>query len=94
MATPESILFTSAAMIVLDQMPLDAGARASFEYLSGGVMWPDEFPLIGSPERREISPPSAIGSVLAYRGCDLSGALEQARFIGGADDHGPFASVI
>jgi hypothetical protein len=67
MDEPEILLFSAEALVVLDQMPYDPAARASFEYLSGGLIWPDEFPLIGSPDRRQITPPSAIGAVLAYR---------------------------
>ena len=67
MDTPDPSLFSAAALAVLDQMPFDGAASAHFEYLSGGLMWPDEFPPLGSPGRRTISPPSVVGAVLAYR---------------------------
>jgi hypothetical protein len=60
-------LFSASALAVLDQMLFDPKARGQFEWLSGGLMWPDEFPRMGTPERRAMTPAEAIGCLLACR---------------------------
>ena len=67
--TPTGLpLFSDAALAVLDQMPLfDLTSRGNFEWLSGGLMWSDEFPLLGTSERRAMSPAAATGCLLACR---------------------------
>jgi hypothetical protein len=58
-------MFSEAALAVLDRMPFDPTARGDFEWLSGGLMWSDEFPL--GPERQAMSQSGAIGCLLACR---------------------------
>jgi hypothetical protein len=60
-------MFSGAALAVLDRLPFDPTARGKFEWLSGGLMWSDEFPLLGTPERQAMSQPGAIGCLLASR---------------------------
>jgi hypothetical protein len=59
--------FSEAALAVLDRMPCDPTARAAFEWLSGGLMWADEFPPVGTPERQAMSQAGAVGCLLAAR---------------------------
>ena len=66
--TPKGLpLFSDAALAVLDQMPCDPTSRGEFEWLSGGLMWSDELPLVGTPERQAMSPAAATGCLLACR---------------------------
>jgi hypothetical protein len=60
-------LFTSAGLEVLNRRPYDPAARASYDILSGGLIWPDEFPRIGSPEWLVIAPRCAYRYLIAYR---------------------------
>jgi hypothetical protein len=60
-------LFSDAALAVLDRMPYDPSARGRFEIMSGGLMWPDEFPRIGTPEFAAIAPGCLYRFLLAYR---------------------------
>jgi hypothetical protein len=60
-------MFSEAALAVLERMPFAPTARASFEWLSGGLMWVDEFPPVGTSERQAMSQSGAIGSLLAAR---------------------------
>jgi hypothetical protein len=41
-------LFSRAALGLLDRRRFDPSARGQFEYLSGGLIWPDEFPAFGA----------------------------------------------
>src|SRR5580698_6837108 len=68
MELPKLPMFSDAALATLDQMPCFSTERGRFEWLSGGLIWPDEFPWIGTPERELMSnPPEAIGCLLACR---------------------------
>jgi hypothetical protein len=60
-------LFSAAALAVLDSRPYDPLARGSYELMSGGLMWPDEFPRPGSPEWAEISPNWVYRYLIAHR---------------------------
>ncbi|MDB5307465.1 MAG: hypothetical protein JWO38_1667 [Gemmataceae bacterium] len=59
-------MFSDAELAILDRMPFEPAARGVFEWLSGGLMWPDEFPF-GTPERRAMSEAGSIGCLLACR---------------------------
>jgi hypothetical protein len=65
--TLEPRLFSVAALEVLDQMPHDPTARGRYEWLSGGLMWPDEFPRPGSAARAIIGASDLYRFLLAYR---------------------------
>jgi hypothetical protein len=70
-------LISDGSLSVLNDMSLDAGSRGRFEWLSGGLMWPDEFPPLGTPERKLISTPQeAIGCLLACRAFRLPRTFE------------------
>jgi len=47
--------------------PHEPLARGEFEWLSGGLMWSDEFPSLGTPERQAMSQAGAVGCLLAAR---------------------------
>ena len=67
MDSSEPHLFSTTAMTVLDGMPFDPTARSSLEIMSGGLMWPDEFPRLGTPEWALIAPGYLYRYLLAYR---------------------------
>jgi hypothetical protein len=67
MDEPEPRLFSAAGLAVLDGMVFDPAARAQFEHLSGGLMWPDELPRLGSTAWTAIAPGCLYRFVLAYR---------------------------
>src|SRR5690349_10367873 len=79
MDTHERPLFTAAALAVLDGMPFDPNARGRFEYMSGGLIWPDEFPRPGSAEWEAVSPNWVYRYLTAYRASITLGA-ERAEF--------------
>jgi hypothetical protein len=60
-------LFSAAALAVLDRRPFDPAARARYEIMSGGLMWPDEFPRPGTPEWEAVSPNWVYRYLIAYR---------------------------
>src|SRR5262245_1654166 len=60
-------LFSANALAILNCMPFDSAARGSFEIMSGGLIWPDEFPPLGSPEWKLISPNWVYRYLIAYR---------------------------
>ena len=60
-------MFSEEALSVLDRLTFDPVARGDFEWLSGGLMWSDEFPPVGTPERQAMSQSGAIGCLLACR---------------------------
>jgi hypothetical protein len=47
--------FSDAATQILNRMPFDPNATYSFEHLSGGFIWSDEFPQIFTPGWEIIS---------------------------------------
>jgi hypothetical protein len=67
MATSGIPLFSTATLAVLDRMPFDPAARGRFEVMSGGLLWPDEFPRPGTPEWGIVSPHWVYRYLLAYR---------------------------
>jgi len=67
MAESQPQFFSDAALAVLDAMRFDPGARAHFEYLSGGLLWSDEFPKCGTSEWLAIAPGHLYSYLLAYR---------------------------
>ena len=67
MTTEGLPLFSDAALAVLDRMPFDPVSRGRFEWLSGGLMWSDELPLLNTPERQAIAPAAATRYLLACR---------------------------
>jgi|SRR5208337_1349664 len=48
-------------------MPFDPAAQGGFEVMSGGLLWPDEFPRPGSPEWAAVKPHWVYRYLLAYR---------------------------
>jgi hypothetical protein len=54
-------------LAVLDRQAYDVAARASYELMSGGLMWPDEFPPCSSRAWMEISPNWVYRYLIAYR---------------------------
>jgi hypothetical protein len=72
-------LFSAAALAILDRMPFDPAARGRFEYLSGGLMWQDEFPPVMSPDWQVIAPNYAYRYLIAYR-ASITLGREQAAF--------------
>jgi hypothetical protein len=67
MDSPQPRLFTEFALTILNCLPFDPQARGRFEYLSGGLVWADEFPPHGSPEWTVIEPGYLYRHLLAYR---------------------------
>ena len=53
--TEQATTFSDAALAVLDAMSVDPNATYSYEHLSGGFWWSDEFPRILSPEWGVVS---------------------------------------
>ena len=53
--TEQVTTFSDAALALLDAMPLDPNATYSYEHLSGGFVWSDEFPRISTPEWNIVS---------------------------------------
>lgn len=79
MDTSEPRLFSEAALAVLDRMPFDPAARGSFEIMSGGLLWPDEFPGPGTREWAAIAPGWLYRYLIAYRASITLGE-ERAEF--------------
>jgi hypothetical protein len=67
MDTHNPPLFSPTALSILDRMPFDPDARASYELLSGALMWPDECPRPGTPEFAAVAPVGAYRYLVAYR---------------------------
>jgi hypothetical protein len=65
--TPEPRLFSDAALAVLDRMSFDPAARGKLEVMSGGLMWPDEFPRPGARQWEPLQPGCLYRFLLAYR---------------------------
>ena len=51
MESPVLPLFAPAALAVLNSQPYDPAAKGRYELMSGGLIWGDEFPKPGTPER-------------------------------------------
>ena len=60
-------LFSMAALSILDRMPFDPDARGNLEIMSGGLLWPDEFPAGGSAEWEVVRPQWVYRYLLADR---------------------------
>ncbi|MDY3554387.1 hypothetical protein R5W24_003509 [Gemmata sp. JC717] len=60
-------LFSTAALAVLDRMPFDPAARGSYDLMSGGLWWPDEFPGPGTADGKLVRLAGAYRCLLAYR---------------------------
>lgn len=60
-------LFSPAALAVLDSQQYDPHAKGSYELMSGGLVWPDEFPDTGSAEWRLIARNYLYRYLIAYR---------------------------
>jgi hypothetical protein len=67
MSAPDLPRFSADALAVLDGMPFDPAARGWFEQLSGGLLWPDEFPRPLSLAWAMIAPNWLYRYLLAYR---------------------------
>jgi hypothetical protein len=79
MSTAGRPLFSAAGLSVLDRQVYNPAARARYELMSGGLMWPDEFPPCGSPAWMEISPNWVYRVLIAYRASITQGE-ERAEF--------------
>ena len=75
----EVLQFSNDALAILDRLPFDPEARASYDMMSGGLVWPDELPLQWSPEWRAIKPGSIFRILIGYRASITDGA-ERAEF--------------
>jgi hypothetical protein len=54
--TPETTPTPSGkALEILNAMPLDPNATHAYEHLSGGMLWSDEFPDVGSRDWEAVS---------------------------------------
>jgi hypothetical protein len=60
-------LFSAAALAVLDRQPFDPTARGSYEMMSGGLIWRDEFPEYGSPEWQLVATDWVYRYLIGYR---------------------------
>lgn len=60
-------LFSPIALAALNGLQYDPAGKGSYELLSGGLIWPDERPEVGSPERRVISLDCVYRFLVAYR---------------------------
>jgi hypothetical protein len=54
MAEQNAKLFSTAALVVLNNQAFDPAAKGRYENLSGGLIWGDEFPVSGTPEWEAI----------------------------------------
>lgn len=78
-APTRSAIFSEAALVVLDQMAFNPMARGRFEWLSGGLIWPDELPRIGTAEWDVVSPGDVYRFLIAYR-ASITVGPERAEF--------------
>lgn len=78
-ATVGPVLFSAAGLAVLDGMTFDPKAKGSYECLSGGLIWPDEFPSISSPEWASVALGYVYRFLIAYR-ASLTLGEERAEF--------------
>ena len=60
-------LFSPAALEVLNSQQYDPAAKGAYELMSGGLMWPDEFPKPGAPGRDTVFAPWAYRFLIAAR---------------------------
>ena len=60
-------LFTDAALTVLNSQAYDPAAKSFYEIMSGGLMWPDEFPKVGTSEWQVVSHDYLYRYLIAYR---------------------------
>jgi hypothetical protein len=60
-------LFSVTALAVLDRQAYNPAARGRYELMSGGLIWDDEFPSLGSPEWQTIKPIFVYRYLIAYR---------------------------
>lgn len=64
---PCEYLFSPPALVILNGLQYDPMAKGAYEMLSGGLMWPDEFPAPGTPERSVVLTPWAYRFLIAAR---------------------------
>jgi len=60
-------LFSPAALEILDSQQHNPAAKGVFEWLSGGLVWPDERPEVSEPGRELVFANAAFGCLLASR---------------------------
>src|SRR5207253_849591 len=72
-------LFSAAALAVLNHRPYDPVAKGQYELMSGGLIWGDEFPKPGTPERDLVMPAWGYRYLIAYRAA-LTLGEERAEF--------------
>ena len=59
--------FSKAALAILNRQVYDPTAKCDYEIMSGGLLWSDEFPQIGSPEWPVFAHNWVYRFLLAYR---------------------------
>src|SRR5437773_2111532 len=67
MEPPGFMLFSLEALAILDRQVYDPAAKGQYELMSGGLIWPDEFPELGSAEWKLVSPDWVYRFLIAYR---------------------------
>lgn len=60
-------MFSNAALAILNRQVYDPTAKGDYEIMSGGLLWSDEFPQIGSPEWPVFAHNWVYRFLLAYR---------------------------
>jgi hypothetical protein len=60
-------LFSSAALAVLDRQSYDPAAKGFYEIMSGGLLWPDELPELGTAAWKSVEPDCVYRYLIAYR---------------------------
>lgn len=58
---------TDDALKLLNGMTYDPRSKASYEVMSGGLFWPDEFPKLGAPGSRVVWEGFLPRFLIAYR---------------------------
>lgn len=60
-------VISARTLRLLDGMVYDPLAKAGYDIMSGGLVWPDEFPPFGDPAGREVWPAYLPRFLVAYR---------------------------
>ncbi|MCE9568212.1 MAG: hypothetical protein K8U57_39935 [Planctomycetes bacterium] len=72
-------MFSDAALVVLDEQQYDPIAKGQYEIMSGGLVWRDDFPEMGSPEWKLIARSFFYRYLIAFR-ADLTLGKERVEF--------------
>ncbi len=79
MSTAGLPLFSEAGLSILNRQVYNPEARAGYDVMSGGLMWPDEFPPFGPVAWAMVSPNHVHRYLIAYRAAITLGE-ERAEF--------------